>query len=53
MRLIFFPVLFLVALIGGRLLGIRLGWWRGLLGAWLGLASAGILPRPAPAPRAR
>jgi ubiquinone biosynthesis protein len=44
-RLIFFPVLFLVALVGGRLLGIRLGWWRGLLAAWLGLASAGILLR--------
>jgi ubiquinone biosynthesis protein len=43
MRLIFFPVLFLVALVGGRLLGVRLGWWRGLLVAWLGLASAGIL----------
>jgi ubiquinone biosynthesis protein len=45
MRLIFFPVLLLVALVGGRLLGIRLGWWRGLLVAWLGLASAGILLR--------
>jgi ubiquinone biosynthesis protein len=43
MRLIFFPVLLLVALIGGRLLGIRLGWWRGLLVAWLGLVTAGIL----------
>jgi hypothetical protein len=43
MRPIFFPVLLLVALIGGRLLGIRLGWWRALLAAWLGLGTAGLL----------
>jgi ubiquinone biosynthesis protein len=43
MRPIFLPVLLLVALIGGRLLGIRLGWWRALLVAWLGLGSAGLL----------
>lgn len=39
---LFFPVLVLVAIIGARVLGIRLGWWRGLLVAWLGLATAGI-----------
>jgi ubiquinone biosynthesis protein len=43
MRPIFFPVLLLVALVGGRLLGIRLGWWRALLVAWLGLGTAGLL----------
>ncbi len=42
MQLIFFPVVALVALIGVRLLGIRLGWWRALLVAWLGLATAGF-----------
>jgi ubiquinone biosynthesis protein len=43
MRPLFIPVLLLVALVGGRLLGIRLGWWRALLVAWLGLATAGLL----------
>ncbi len=42
MQPIFLPVLVLVALIGGRLLGIRLGFWRALLVAWLGLATAGL-----------
>jgi hypothetical protein len=42
MQPIFFPVVALVALIGVRLLGIRLGWWRALLVAWLGLATAGF-----------
>ena len=42
MQPILLPVLVLVALIGGRLLGIRLGFWRALLVAWLGLATAGI-----------
>jgi hypothetical protein len=45
MQPIFFPVLVLVALIGGRLLGVRLGVWRALLVAWLGLATAGPLVR--------
>ncbi len=36
MQPLFFPVVALVALIGVRLLGIRLGWWRVLLVAWLG-----------------
>ncbi len=34
---LFIPVLLLVTVIG-----IRLGWWQGLLVAWLGLATAGI-----------
>jgi hypothetical protein len=42
MQPIFFPVVALVALIGVRLLGIRLGWWRALLVALLGLATAGF-----------
>jgi hypothetical protein len=42
MQPIFFPVVALVALIGVRLLGIRLGWWQALLVAWLGLATAGF-----------
>ncbi len=42
MQPLFFPVVALVALIGVRLLGIRLGWWRVLLVAWLGLATAGF-----------
>jgi ubiquinone biosynthesis protein len=40
---IFLPVLILVAIIGVRVLGVRLGWWRAVLAAWLGLASAGLL----------
>ena len=43
MTALWFPVLLLVALVGVRLLGIRLGWWRAVLVAWLGLATAGIL----------
>ncbi len=43
MQPIFFPVLVLVALVGVRLLGVRLGWWRAVLAAWLGLATAGLL----------
>jgi ubiquinone biosynthesis protein len=42
MQPIFLPVLVLVAIIGVRILGIRLGWWRAVLAAWLGLATAGI-----------
>jgi ubiquinone biosynthesis protein len=42
MRPLFLPVLILVAVIGVRLLGVRLGWWRAVLVAWLGLATAGI-----------
>jgi len=41
-RPLFLPVLILVAVIGVRLLGVRLGWWRAVLVAWLGLATAGI-----------
>jgi hypothetical protein len=41
-RPLFLPVLILVTVIGVRLLGIRLGWWRAVLVAWLGLATAGI-----------
>jgi drug/metabolite transporter (DMT)-like permease len=43
MRLVWFPTLVLVAIVGVRVLGVRLGWWRAVLAAWLGLASAGIL----------
>src|SRR6266536_4302015 len=43
MRPLFLPVLILVAVIGVRLLGVRLGWWRAVLVAWLGLATAGLL----------
>jgi hypothetical protein len=39
---IFFPVVVLVALVGVRLLGIRLGWWRAMLVARLGLTTAGF-----------
>jgi len=45
MQPIFFPVLVLVALVGVRLLGVRLGWWRAVLAAWLGLATAGLFLR--------
>jgi ubiquinone biosynthesis protein len=43
MTLVWFPTLVLVAIVGVRVLGVRLGWWRAVLAAWLGLASAGIL----------
>ncbi|HZD67396.1 MAG TPA: AarF/UbiB family protein [Actinomycetes bacterium] len=42
MRAAFVPVLTLVALVGMRLLGVRLGWWRAVAVAWLGLATAGL-----------
>lgn len=41
MTLVFFPTLVLVTLIGVRVIGVRLGWWRAVLVAWLGLATAG------------
>src|SRR6266540_6973161 len=43
MTLLWFPTLMLVAIVGVRVLGVRLGWWRAVLAAWLGLASAGLL----------
>jgi ubiquinone biosynthesis protein len=43
MRLVWLPTLVLVAVVGVRVLGVRLGWWRAVLAAWLGLASAGLL----------
>ncbi len=43
MTLLWFPTLLLIAVVGVRILGVRLGWWRAVLVAWLGLASAGLL----------
>src|SRR6266540_7298877 len=45
MTLLWFPTLMLVALVGVRVLGVRLGWWRAVVAAWLGLASAGLFLR--------
>ncbi len=45
MTLLWFPTLMLVAVVGVRVLGVRLGWWRAVLAAWLGLASAGLFLR--------
>jgi ubiquinone biosynthesis protein len=42
MTLLWLPTLLLVALVGVRVLGVRLGWWRAVLAAWLGLATAGL-----------
>ena len=42
MRPLWFLVLVAVALIGSRLAGVRLGLWRSLLAAWLGIATAGV-----------
>jgi hypothetical protein len=39
MQPIFFPVVALVALIGVRLLGTRLGWWRALY--WTATSGSG------------
>jgi ubiquinone biosynthesis protein len=43
---LFFPVLALVAIVGVRVIGFRVGWWRAILIAWLGLATAGLLLTP-------
>ena len=45
MRLVWFPSLVLVAIVGVRVIGVRMGWWRAILIAWLGLATSGILLR--------
>jgi ubiquinone biosynthesis protein len=42
MEPLFLPTVLLVALIGVRVVGIRLGWWRAMLIAWLGLATSGF-----------
>ena len=43
---LFFPILILVAIVGVRLIGVRVGWWRAILISWLGLATAGVLLSP-------
>lgn len=43
MELIWLPTLALVTLIGVRIVGVWVGWLRGVLSAWLGLATAGIV----------
>jgi ubiquinone biosynthesis protein len=45
MTLLWFPVLVIIAVVGDRVLGVRLGWWRAVLVAWLGLATAGLFLR--------
>lgn len=39
----FIPAVIAVALIGGRVIGVRLGWRRAVLMSWLGLASAEVV----------
>ena len=39
---LFLPTVLLVALVGVRVIGVRLGWWRATLIAWLGLATSGL-----------
>lgn len=43
MEPLFVPTVLLVTLIGVRVIGVRLGWWRAVLIAWLGLATSGFL----------
>jgi ubiquinone biosynthesis protein len=42
MEPLFLPTLLLVALVGVRIIGIRVGWWRAVLISWLGLATSGF-----------
>jgi ubiquinone biosynthesis protein len=42
MELLFLPTVVLVALVGVRVIGVRLGWWRAVLISWLGLATSGF-----------
>lgn len=43
MEVAFVPAVITVALVGGRILGLRLGWRRAVVISWVGLASAGVV----------